>query len=74
VEAFAEALRDRERQRARLRSELALLENADELSTFDLKRIERELRARLAEWRELLRRQTPLARQLVSKLLDGRIA
>jgi hypothetical protein len=40
---------------------------------FDVRRIEREVRKRLADWRELLRRQTPVARQIVSHLLDGRI-
>jgi hypothetical protein len=39
----------------------------------DVKRIERELRARLTERRDLLRRQTPVARQIISQLLDGRI-
>ena len=36
--------------------------------------IERDLRKRLVEWRGLLRRQTPLARQVLARLLDGRIA
>jgi hypothetical protein len=36
-------------------------------------RIERELRQRLADWRELLHRQTAGARQIISQLLDGRI-
>ena len=40
----------------------------------DATRIERDLRKRLCEWRGLLRRQTPTARQMLARLLDGRIA
>jgi hypothetical protein len=39
----------------------------------DVKRIERDLRARVKEWRGLLGRQVPVARQIVAKLLDGRL-
>ena len=73
VEALAQALRDREQRRTPLRSELLKLERAEQFNAFDVRRIERELRKRLADWRELLRRQSPVARQVVSHLLDGRI-
>ena len=73
VEALAQALRDREQRRTHLRSELLKLEHAEQFNAFDVRRIERELRKRLADWRELLRRQAPIARQVVSHLLDGRI-
>jgi site-specific DNA recombinase len=73
VEALAQALRDRERRRTHLRSELVNLDLAEQFDAFDVRRIERELRKRLADWRELLRRQAPVARQVVSHLLDGRI-
>ncbi len=36
--------------------------------------MERELVNRFAEWRGLLKRQTPIARQVLGKLLDGKIA
>jgi hypothetical protein len=35
--------------------------------------VERELRARLADWRGLLQRHTPLSRQILMKLLDKRL-
>jgi hypothetical protein len=73
VEALAQALRDREQRRTHLRSELIELERAEQFNALDIRRIERELRKRLADWRELLRRQAPGARQVVSHLLDGRI-
>jgi site-specific DNA recombinase len=73
VEALARALQEREQRRAHLRSDLDLLEQAEQMSCFDVKRIERELRKRLSDWRELLHRQTPVARQMVSQLLDGRV-
>jgi hypothetical protein len=43
------------------------------LTTFDVTGIECDLRSRLAEWRGLLTRQTPIARQAQSRLLDARI-
>ena len=46
----------------------------EQLVEFDAKRVERDLRKRLTEWRAMLKRQTPLARQVVTRLLDGRIA
>ena len=74
VEALARALKDREQRRARLQQELAALDTVERLSTFDVRQVERDLRARVAEWRSLMRRQTPLARQVLSRLLDGRVA
>ena len=74
VDALAAAMRECEQDRGRLQHELAALDGLDHLSTFDVKRIERDLRGRLAEWRALLGRQTPLSRQVLSRLLDGKIA
>jgi hypothetical protein len=37
---------------------------------FDVRQIERELRTKLDDWRTLLKRQTPIARQVLTKLLD----
>ena len=39
----------------------------------DPRRIERELRKRLSDWRRLLGDHTPIARQMVLKLVDGRL-
>ncbi len=73
VEALAQALRDREHRRTHLRAELASLDAAERLSRVDVSRIERELRQRVADWRQLLSRQTSGARQIMLRLLDGRI-
>jgi len=73
IDALAVAVQERERDRDRLKRELAALEGLETLSGFDPKTVERKLRQKLAEWRGLLRRQTPLARQMLARLLDGRI-
>jgi hypothetical protein len=75
IDALAQALGDREQQRRRLREELAQLDrHAENFSTFDVRRIEQSLRKQVREWREALRLQTPLTREIVSGLLDGKIA
>jgi hypothetical protein len=66
VEALAQAIRDREQRRTHLRAELIKLERAEQFNAFDIRRVERGLRKRLADWRELLRRQAPGARQVGS--------
>ena len=73
VEALAVAITERERDRDRLRRELAAMDALETLSGFDPRTVERDLRQKLAEWRGLLRRRTPLARQMLARLLDGRI-
>jgi site-specific DNA recombinase len=73
LDALVNALKENEQQRARLRHELKALDGLAQLSTFDARTIERDLRARVNEWRALMGRQTPLARQILVKLLDGRI-
>ena len=74
VDALANAIKEHEQDRARLHYELAALDGLERLSTFDVRGVERDLRKRLEEWRGLLRRQTPLSRQVITRLLDGRIA
>jgi hypothetical protein len=74
VKALAHALQDRERQRLQLRNQVTALDRFEPFGAFDVRRVERDLRKRLDEWQALLHRQTPLARQVLSCLLDGRIA
>jgi site-specific DNA recombinase len=71
--ALVEAIKSREQRRLRLREELAGLDGLQRLASIDLGQIQRELQARLAEWQELMNRQVPVARQIVKKLLTGRI-
>ena len=56
-----------------MKRELAALEGQEQLSALEPRTVERELRKKLDEWRGLLRRQTPVARQVLARLLDGRI-
>lgn len=71
VEALARSLQEREQQRTRLWDELSALDGLAHVSHFDARRIEKDLRGRLKEWRPLLHRQTPLSRQVVARLLDS---
>ena len=73
IDALVIALKTCDQDRQRVQRELAALDGRDRLSTFDVKRIERDLANRLAEWRGLLKRQTPIARQVLSKLLADKI-
>ncbi len=68
------AIKDRERQQGSLRAQLTALERLEQLSGLDLARLDRDLTERLTEWRELLSRHTAQARQLLRKLLVGRLA
>ena len=74
VAALAAALQAREQQRVHVHHELAMLDRARQhVSSFDVRRVEKDLRARLEDWRAMLRRQGPIARQMLTKLIDGRL-
>jgi hypothetical protein len=73
VALLVQAMRDHEQQRLRLREEIAAMETVRHVSTFDVARIKHDLRTKLDDWRELLQRQAPLSRQMLSKLIDGRL-
>lgn len=68
-----EALRQREGRRAHLKAELASLDQMRSLGEGELAHLEAELRARLADWRALLQRHPREARQILRKLLVGRL-
>jgi hypothetical protein len=70
LSSLLSALRDCEQQRTALRQQLDGLAGLAQLSTLDVRRVERDLRAGVKDWRALLGRQTPIARQIVTKLLD----
>jgi hypothetical protein len=73
LDALLDALRDRERQQARLRQQLDGLDGLRTVTDFDVRQVERDLRARLKEWKALLQRQTSISRQIVTKLVDGHL-
>jgi hypothetical protein len=57
--ALLEAIRDREQRRTALCQRVEGLTGLRQASAFDVRHIERELRARLTDWRGLLGRHTP---------------
>jgi hypothetical protein len=71
VAALAARLEEQEARRAQLTRELAAFEERQKSMRVDPRRIERELRKRLADWRRLLGEHTPIARQMVLKMVDG---
>jgi recombinase-like zinc beta ribbon protein len=71
--ALLEALQDRDRRRAHVREQLDRLNGLRQVTDFDVPQVERELRAKLADWRGLLQRHAPLSRQILANLLDGRL-
>jgi site-specific DNA recombinase len=68
-----DALKARQADQARLQRELDGLDGLRQLTDFDVRKVERELRKRLADWRGLLGRQTAVSRQIVAKLVSGRL-
>lgn len=64
-----EALQHRQARRAALQAAL----DAAPVVTFDRERMRREARARLRDWRSLLRRQPAQGRQILRKILEGPI-
>ena len=56
-----------------VRQELAVHERATSAARLDVRQVEKDLRAKLDDWKGLLHRQTPQARQVLKKLLAGPI-
>jgi hypothetical protein len=73
VGVLTQALKDREGRRAHLQQELAALGAREQLKSFDSSAVARALRRRIDEWRGLVRRNTPIARQVLNRLLTDRI-
>jgi hypothetical protein len=68
---LAKAMAARDQRRRQLEQDLALVSGSARTSRSDVGRLERDLRARLKDWRGTLQRKTPLTRQLLMKLVDG---
>ncbi len=73
LDVIVKALRERDQRCAELQRDLAALNGTQRLRPADVQRIERALRKKLADWRTTLRRQAPLARQVLLRLIDGRL-
>ena len=65
LQTLEQAIHDRETERNTLRRKIAALEAASRASAFDPQTVERQLRAKLEDWRSLLRRHVPQARQVL---------
>jgi site-specific DNA recombinase len=72
--ALVEAIKVREQRKRRLLDELAGLDGLQRVASIDVRQLQAELQTRLADWQGLLSRQAPVARQMLKKLLVGRIA
>ncbi len=66
-------MKDLERQRGGLHERVAALDGLERVASLDVKRIEQDLYARLSDWRELLRRHVFEARQMLRKVIVGRL-
>jgi hypothetical protein len=71
IDTLVEALRQRETQRETIRRELASLDAT--LKPIDWRRLDREITTKLTDWKALLRRHVPQARQVLKKLIAGPI-
>ena len=72
--SLTQAMKDRERRSAQLEREMQGLDELAQVSQIDEADMGRELRGILLGWRELLAKHTPQARQILRKLLDGRLS
>ncbi len=72
VATLVQASREQERRQQTLRAELSDLERP-RLVTMNVTQLEARLREKSEEWQALLRKQAPIARQMVRKLVEGRI-
>lgn len=67
------AIKQREARQAHLERELAALEHQDHVSQIDLQSIEKLARQKVEDWRIVMQTRTPQTRQVLSKMLRGRL-
>ncbi len=72
VTTLVQAIRDQERRQQAIRAELANLERP-RVVPMNVGQLTATLRAKSEEWQALLRKHAPIARQMVRKLVEGRI-
>ncbi len=73
LEAILAAMTARESRKTHLRAELEKLTGRAKAASLDATRLRLSLRERLTDWQGLLRRQPTEARQILRKLLTGRL-
>jgi hypothetical protein len=72
VSTLVQAIRDQERRHETLRAELAELDRP-RVVPLTVGQLKAKVLAKAEEWQALLRKHAPIARQMVRKLVDGRI-
>jgi len=72
--ALLAAVKERQAQRERSERALIELDATARIGRHEIPRLEREIRHRLADWRAMLRREVPEAREILRNLVVGRIA
>jgi DNA invertase Pin-like site-specific DNA recombinase len=70
---LVQAIQAREAEKRRLGGALAELDALSQVAELDIPRLRRDLAGRLTDWQGLLSRQTIQARQILAKLLEGRL-
>jgi len=73
LKVLLEGIRAREQRRRTLQEELAGLQGLRPVTAGDLQQLQQDVEARLSDWRGLLSRQITQSRQILKKLLVGRI-
>jgi len=73
IPALLDAVKEREKRRAYLQEELQAVEGLEKIAQLDLGKVKQDLRDRLTDWQGLLQRQPVQARQILRKLLVGRL-
>jgi site-specific DNA recombinase len=71
--ALVAKVKERERQRASLQAELTALENLRSAGAVDAEQLSADVSERLTDWHGALRREPPVARQILRKVLNGRL-
>ena len=73
INTLVSAIKTAEIKRGQIDDQLSGLDGRLQIASLDRERIERDLRKRLNDWRSLLRRHVPQARQILRKLLTDRV-
>jgi hypothetical protein len=68
-----EGLQEREKQRQQAHQALAEVDGMEQVAQLDAPRVAHEVASRLTDWQGLLHRHPAQARQILRKLLSGRL-
>lgn len=71
LQTLVAAMKAKEQEREGLQRQLAALDRVSKAADVDFGMVEREIRGRMEQWRTLLRKHVPQARQVLKRLLAG---